>query len=66
MNKTHKIFRVSKIQTNHPISTRKQELMQVNKKRNCRLVDFAVPVDHWEKIKESEKINEYLDFARES
>ena len=28
-------------------------------------MNFAIPVDHWVKIKESEKIVKYLDFARE-
>ena len=28
-------------------------------------MDFAVPVDHWVKMKESEKMDQYLDFAWE-
>ena len=28
-------------------------------------VDFAIPVDHRMKIKESENVNKYLDLARE-
>ena len=28
-------------------------------------MDFAVPADHWVKIKESEKMDEYLDLAWE-
>ena len=28
-------------------------------------MDFAVPADHWVKLKDSEKIDKYLDFARE-
>ena len=35
------------------------------KKRIFRIVDFAVPVDHWVKMKESEKKDKYLDIARE-
>ena len=27
------------------------------KKRTCRIVDFAVPTDHWVKLKENEKNN---------
>ena len=34
-------------------------------KKKCHLVDFVVPADHWVKIEESEKINKYLDLARE-
>ena len=35
------------------------------KKEICRIVDFAVPVDHWVKLKENEKRDKYLDLARE-
>ena len=31
--------------------------------RTCRLVDFAVPADHREKIKENKKRGKYLDLA---
>ena len=34
------------------------------KKRTCRIVDFAVPADHRVKLKESEKNDKYLDLAR--
>ena len=34
-------------------------------KRTCHLVDFVVPVFHRVKMKESEKIDKYLDLARE-
>ena len=37
----------------------------VNKKRTCRIVEFAIPANHWVKLKESEKKDNYLDFARE-
>ena len=35
------------------------------KKRTCRIVDFAVPVDQRVKLKAREKRDEYLDLARE-
>ena len=35
------------------------------KKRTCQLVGFAIPVDHKVKIKETEKLDKYLDLARE-
>ena len=35
------------------------------KKRICKIVDFAVPADPRINLKESEKKNKYLDFARE-
>ena len=37
----------------------------VVKMRTCTIVNFAVPVDHRVKLKESEKNYKYLDFARE-
>ena len=33
--------------------------------RICKIVDFAVPADHRIKLKEWEKKDKYLDFARE-
>ena len=35
------------------------------KKRICKTVDFAIPVDHRINLKESEKNYKYLDLARE-
>ena len=35
------------------------------KKRICKIVDFAVPADHKIKLKECEKRDKYLDLARE-
>ena len=35
------------------------------KKRTCRIVDFAIPADHRVKLNESEKKDKYLDLARE-
>ena len=35
------------------------------KKRTCKIVEFAVPADHRIKLKESEKKDKYLDFVRE-
>ena len=34
-------------------------------KKNCKIVDFAVPADHRIKLKEYEKRDKYLDLARE-
>ena len=36
-----------------------------DKKRPCKIVDFAVPADHSRKLKECEKKDKYLDLARE-
>ena len=35
------------------------------KKKICKIVDFAVPADHRIKRKEREKKDKYLDLARE-
>ena len=35
------------------------------KKRTCKIVDFAVPADQRIKLKECEKTDKYLDLARE-
>ena len=35
------------------------------KKRICKIVDFAVPANHWIKLKECEKKDKYLGLARE-
>ena len=35
------------------------------KKRICKILDFAVPADHRIKLKECEKKDKYLDLARE-
>ena len=35
------------------------------KKRTCKIVDFAVSADHRIKLKECEKKDKYLDLARE-
>ena len=65
-NITHKIVLDFKIQTNHLILTRRPELVLISKKiKSCYLVDFAFSVNHRVKIKESEKINKFLDLARE-
>ena len=40
-------------------------LINQKKKRICHLVDYIIPVDHRVKIRENEKRDKYLDFARE-
>ena len=54
------------IQKDHLISARRPDLVIVNKKkRNCQIVDYAVPADHRVRLKESEKKDKYQDFAWE-
>ena len=48
------------------ISARRPDLVIIiNKKRTCRIADFAVRADHIVKVKENEKKDKYLDLARE-
>ena len=65
-NETHKILWDFEIQTDHLITARRPDLVLINKKeRICHLVDFSVPADHREKLKEIEKKDKYLDLTRE-
>ena len=65
-NETHKLFWDFEIQTDYLISAKRPNLTITNKKeRTCRIVDFAVPVDHRVKLKEEEKRDKYLDIAWE-
>ena len=56
-NDTHKLL----------ISARRPDIILFNKKKkkNCKTVDFAVPVDHRIKLRECIKKYKYLDLAME-
>ena len=65
-NNTHKLLWDFDIHMDHRIpgqNTRPTNNQQ--KKRNCKIVDFAVRADHRIKLKECEKKDKYLDLARE-
>ena len=62
-NGTQKLLWDFDVPTNHLISARRPDL--INKKIIYKIVDFAVPDDHWIKLKQWEKKNKYLDLARE-
>ena len=66
-NDTHKLLWDFYIQTDHLISARRPNLIITNnnKKRTCKIADFAVPADHRLKLKECEKKDKYLDLVRE-
>ena len=65
-NDTHKLLWDFDIQTDHLISTRRPDLIIINKKKKiCKIVDFSVPADHRIKLKQCEKRGKYLDLARE-
>ena len=61
----HKLLWDFDIQTDHLISARRPDLI-INKQKNkiCKTMDFAVPADHRIKLKECEKRDTYLDRAR--
>ena len=61
---THKLLWDFDIQTDHLITTRRPDLIIINKnKGTCKIIDLAVTADHRIKLKECEKKDEYL--ARE-
>ena len=64
-NNTHKLLWDFDIYTDHLISGRRPGLRIINKKGNLQIVDFTVPPDHRIKLKECEKTDKYLDFAKE-
>ena len=50
----------------HLISTRRPDLIIINKKkRTCKIVDLAVPADYRIKLKKCEKKDKYLDLSTE-
>ena len=66
-NDTHKFLCDFDIRTDHLISARRPDLIIIKKIRDriCKIVDSDVPADHRIKLKECEKKDKYLDFARE-
>ena len=65
-NNTHKLLWDFDLQTDHLISARRPDLIIINnKKRICKVVDFAAPGDHWIKLKEYEKKDKCRNLARE-
>ena len=65
-NDSHKLLLDFNIQTDHLIPARRTDFIIINKrKKNCKIVDFAVPADHRINLNESEKKNKYLDLVRE-
>ena len=65
-NDTPKLLWDFDIHTDHLISARRPDLIIINKKkRTCKIVDIAVPADHRIKLRECEKKDKYLDFAKE-
>ena len=69
-NEMHNVLRYFELQADHPISARRPDFVTVNnnkkkkkkRKRTCRVVDFAVLVDHRVKLIEIKKRNKKQDF----
>ena len=57
----YKILWNFNIQTDHVIDVLRLDLVVVNKKRPCKIIDFAVPRDSRIGEKEKEKIEKYQD-----
>ena len=67
-NENYKILWDFSIQTDHVIEARRPDLVVVdvnNKKRTCKIIDFAVPGDSRIDEKGKEKIEKYQDLRRE-
>ena len=65
-NETHKVLSDFEIQTDHQISSRRPDLViKKDKKRTCRIVNFAVSADYRIELKEFERIDNYLDLEKE-
>ena len=65
-NNKYKIFWDFTIQTDHYITTRRPDILVVDKNnKTCKLIDVACPGDKRVKEKEDEKIAKYQDLARE-
>ena len=63
---THKILWDFDIKTEQLTLARRPDLIVINnKKKTCKIVDFAVQADHRIKLKECENRDEYLDLVRE-
>ena len=65
LENTQKLLWDFDIHTDHQISARRPDLIIINKKRTCKIVNFAVPTDHGIKVKECEKKDKYIVLARE-
>ena len=61
----HKILWYFEKQTDPLISTWKTGLVLINKKAIYRHIDFTISEEHEVKINQREKINKYLDLAKE-
>ena len=65
-NDSCKIFWDFTVQTDHFITARRPDIIFIDKKHHeCQIIDFAIPYNPSVDDKEVEKIEKYLDLARE-
>ena len=64
-NEDYKISWDFSIQTDHIMEARRPDLVVVDKKRICKIIDFAVPGDSRIAEKEKDKREKYQDLRRE-
>ena len=64
-NEDYKILSDFSIQNDHVIEARRPDLVVVDKKRSCKISDFAVQGDSRTEEKEENKIEKYQDSGRE-
>ena len=65
--KKYQIFRDFEVQKDRQTQASIPDLILINKKkRNCRLVDFVIQVDHRVKMKQCEELDKFMDLGKES
>ena len=64
-NEDYKILWDFSIQTDHVTEAWRLNFVEVDKRRTCEIIDFAVPGDSRIEEKEKEKIEKYQDLRRE-
>ena len=65
-NEMHEILWDFEIHTDVHIQAKRPNHVSIKKKKKtCQLVDFTISTNHIVKMKENEKLNKYLDLARE-
>ena len=67
VNYDYRILLNFSIETDHTIEARRPDLIVKDRRnRYCKIIDFAVPYDNRVDSKEAEKIEKYLNLARET
>ena len=64
-NEDYKILWDFSIQTDHVIKAQRPDLIVVDKKRTCKIIDFAIPGDSMIEEKKKEKREKYQDLRME-